>query len=296
MAINFQRLNAIFLLVCLVMTATSAHAQQSINLFVPSAVLQGFDAFKAKRTVHSIKDYSFSDGYIRDHQDPYVNLEVIELVLLVQALQLGGYDGDIKIKASNSALITRKIEKGSELISGVSIWRQRTRGTSASLWISDPIIRQGEFQLGLYSCGSSQVISNKDELNTRRISSHTNWPMVTEFLQSLELADVSLSSNWGQVVEQVCSGNSDLIAAPFTDSNNLMLNYQGQALPPVKNVRLHVAGTRHFVISRLHPKGKSTYFSLQRGLRKLRLKGNIARALRQSGFLSETASSWNYLN
>jgi len=275
--------------------SATAMAQQSLTLLAPGQVLEGFHAYTRGREVLSIRDYSFSPDYILSHQDPYVNLEVIELVLLVQALQLGGYHGEIKIKSASPQATIRKIEKGEALLGGVSIWRERTRSRNASLWVSDPIIRQGEFQLGLYGCDEGREIANEAALQQFKVSSHANWPMVTEYLQTLELEDLSLSSDWGQVVEQACSGNSDLVTAPFTTSKSMTLQHRGNILKPVTGVKLQVEGTRHFVISRLHPKGKRTYFSLQRGLRKLRIKGNIARALRQSGFLNQAASSWNFL-
>lgn len=268
----------------------------NLILLAPSAVVEGFGAFKGRRTVADIRDYRLSPEYYAAHQDPFINLEVIELVLLVQALQLGGYGGEIKVQASPAQSIMRKVAKGDALLGGVSFWRENTGGRNKSLWLSDPIIRQGEFQVGLYSCGLPVPIVDLEGLKQYRVSSHSNWPMVAELLHDLELTDLSLSSDWSMVAQHSCNGMSDLIAAPFTTSAELPLNYLERLLTPVPGVKLRVAGTRHFVISRLHPKGKRTYFSLQRGLRKLRVKGNIARALRQSGFLHQAAADWTFLN
>lgn len=265
-------------------------------ILVPAEVVDGFRDFRGSRQIADIRNYSFSTDYISRHQDPFTNLEVVELVLLVQALQLGGLKGEIKIKPASAHAMMRRVEKGEAILGGVSIWRERTDTRTKSLWVSDPIIRQGEFELGLYSCGQPVPIIDLADLRQYKLSSHADWPMVTELLQSLEQADLSLSSDWSTVVKQTCNGMSDLVAAPFTNSAGLSLQHLDELLTPVPGVKLKVGGTRHFVISRLHPKGKRAYFSLQRGLRKLRLKGNIARAMRQSGFLHRAAADWTFLN
>ena len=271
-------------------------AAESTIILVPPEVVSSFRDYKGSREVADIRDYRFSEEYSSQHQDPFINLEVVELVLLVQALQLGGVKGEIKIRPASTYNIMNKVEKGEVLLGGVSIWRERTASRAKTLWVSDPIIRQGEFQLGLYSCGLPVPVLDIEALQQYRLSSHSSWPMVTELLHSLELADLSLSSDWGMVAQHSCNGISDLVAAPFTTSSGLPLRYLEQLLTPVPGVKLRVSGTRHFIISRLHPKGKRTYFSLQRGLRKLRVKGNIARALRQSGFLHQAANDWTFLN
>ncbi|MBB6522941.1 hypothetical protein [Pseudoteredinibacter isoporae] len=273
-----------------------AHADGTTVILAPAPVVTGFRDFTAGRQLSDIRDYRFNSEYTAKHQDPFTNLEVIELVLLVQALQLGGVKGEIKIKSAPSFSILSKVEKGEALLGGVSIWRERTQSRAKSLWVSDPIIRQGEFQLGLYSCGRPMSIIDLSGLQQFRLSSHANWPMVTELLQSLEVADLSLSNDWNQIAKQSCAGASDLIAAPFTASADRPLQYLEKLLSPVPGVKLKVSGTRHFIISRLHPKGKRTYFSLQRGMRKLRVKGNIARAMRQSGFLPQATANWTFLN
>ncbi len=272
------------------------YADGKTVILAPSQVVAGFRDFTAGRQLGDIRDYRFSEQYTAKHHDPFINLEVIELVLLVQALQLGGVKGEIKIKSAPSFSILSKVEKGEALLGGVSIWRERTQSRAKSLWVSDPLIRQGEFHLGLFSCGRPMSIIDLSGLQQFRLGSHANWPMVTELLQSLEVADLSLSSDWEQIAKQSCAGGSDLIAAPFTASADQPLQYLEKLLSPVPGVKLKVSGTRHFIISRLHPKGKRTYFSLQRGMRKLRVKGNIARALRQSGFLPQATANWTFLN
>jgi hypothetical protein len=61
-------------------------------------------------------------------------------------------------------------------------------------------------------------------------------------------------------------------------------------------VKVVFEGSRHFVISRKHPLGASTYSALETGLAKLRDNGTITRAYTEAGVFNERSKDWTPLN
>ncbi|MBP0685932.1 hypothetical protein J8J21_23075, partial [Mycobacterium tuberculosis] len=53
----------------------------------------------------------------------------------------------------------------------------------------------------------------------------------------------------------------------FSVGANLDLNYDGQLFTPIKNVKVVLPDTRHFVVSKKHPQGKEVAQALSRGLK-----------------------------
>jgi len=54
--------------------------------------------------------------------------------------------------------------------------------------------------------------------------------------------------------------------------------------------------SRHFVVSKKHPKGKETFIALQKGLTILRQRGTITKAFQDSGFFNQQVKNWPIIN
>jgi len=66
-------------------------------------------------------------------------------------------------------------------------------------------------------------------------------------------------------------------------------------LVPVKNVAIILKDSRHFVISKLHPKGEDAYIAMNKGLKILREQGAITKAYKEAGFFVDR-SKYTILN
>lgn len=74
------------------------------------------------------------------------------------------------------------------------------------------------------------------------------------------------------------------------------LNYEGKHFTPIKNVKVVLPDTRYFIVSKTHPEGKKIIAALEKGLKILRHRGVIAKALKQSDFINEATSGWQIIN
>ena len=64
----------------------------------------------------------------------------------------------------------------------------------------------------------------------------------------------------------VYAGRADFTLAPFQDTPDLTISAYGITLKAIPGVKVVFEGSRHFVISRKHPLGASTYSALATGL------------------------------
>ncbi|WP_052380138.1 MULTISPECIES: hypothetical protein [unclassified Pseudoalteromonas] len=87
------------------------------------------------------------------------HLEIIEMIILQQALHLGWLKEPIIFEPHDMANLGEiaPIVDGTILMFGRSMWLQTSVDYQGSLYISEPVIKYGEFEAGLY-----YNIANKD--------------------------------------------------------------------------------------------------------------------------------------
>ena len=80
----------------------------------------------------------------------------------------------------------------------------------------------------------------------------------------------------------------DFILMPFNSTPDQSFTMDKVHLVPVKNIGVVLKDSRHFVISKAHPKGQEAYLAINKGLKILRKQGAIVKAYQQAGFFVDT--------
>lgn len=273
-----------------VFAAPPCRAGDAVVIAVNEDILPDYLRFVHERNLLEIHDYT-GEGARRD---------VIELVLLMQAVQLGGFKEPIELRAEQSYLRTlRDIADGRFITSAGLAWKSDIVQLQDAYFTSPPLIQEGKFVVGLYTTAKNQKSFEKlpnSKIKELKVVTSSQWKSDVQTLQNLGFQHIAFSPNWVNMGRMIEANRADLTLAPFQASPHMAIIVGDVTLLPIKGIKVAIAGSRHWPISRKHPQGKAFYKALVRGLAKLEAKGTIQRAYRECGFFHPDVAQWTLLN
>lgn len=263
-------------------------AGNTLTALIPFDVKRDLTLFAAGRDLLDIRDFS----------GPYSRRDVVEVVLFYQALDLGGFTGEVRelmVPEGNYLKVGRMLRQGRTALVANSVWLDAVNAASPEIWVTDALIEDGQFSAGIYARADraaglqTALLKNRDDLSA---VSSSNWLVDWRELQRLEFRHMYDRNMWPEMVEMVGRGSADVLLAPFQRPVGKGIHLDNHHLLPVPGIKLTLPGSRHWVASKHHPKGKIGFAFLQRGLLKLQEQGRIEQAYHQSGFISSDVDDW----
>ncbi|WP_249363306.1 hypothetical protein [Pseudoalteromonas spongiae] len=232
---------------------------------------------------------------ITDYSGKNAQRDVVEFILIQQALLLGGADIQFNFIYGNyDARNLKLLNEGLLLLSFDSLWLSATEQYKDNLYISGPLIRKGEYYAGVFT--SEQNVANYNaktlSLSDMTIVSSKDWHVDWVTLQSLKPKKLVHESDWIVMAKMVSRGWIDGMLAPFKKQHNFSYIGPDYKIFAIPNVKVALNDSRHFVVSKKHPLGQQTFEALQRGLKILRDRGLIEKAYREAGFLNDDVKDW----
>lgn len=265
------------LLISIINTTCYARSND-ILIYIRDDVYEDYQNFVGDRDVLTIIDFSGKT----------VRRDVVDMIIAQQALQLGGFAYEFsyapgKVNFRN----TKMLQNGDLLISFDSYWNSDAQALADKLYISDAVIRNGEYIAGIYTNPNNQKvlkIRELDDLKTLTSISTPKWRTDWNTLQSLPLKELIKEDSWLSMTRLVNLQWVDFMLMPFNSTPDQSFTMEKIHLVPVKNVGIILKDSRHFVISKQHPQGKKAYIAINRGLKILRKQGAIEKAYTDAGF------------
>ncbi|AIY67210.1 hypothetical protein [Pseudoalteromonas piratica] len=236
---------------------------------------------------------------ITDYSGKNAQRDVVEFILVQQALLLGG--ADIKfnfIYGNYDARNLKLLNEGLLLLSFDSLWLSATEQYQDNLYISEPVIAKGEYFAGIFTAESNlkRFSNNTFSINDLSMVSSKDWHVDWITLQALMPKKLIHESDWIVMAKMVSRGWVDGMLAPFKKQKNFSYIGPDYKIVAIPNVKVALEDSRHFVVSKNHPLGKETFEALQRGLKILRQRGLIEKAYRQAGFINDDVSNWRTIS
>lgn len=257
-----------------------------IHIGMPMDVLTDYKLFMRGRDVLSITDFS----------GPHSRRDVVEVVLIQQALALGGAQRHINLVGNPTyRRILADVNEGILAGSATSAWLRDLQHSQKNVYISDATIEDGKFEAGFYT---SQINTKALNANTRsrlkQLTAVSNRYWVPDWTTLTNLRPKRLIhiQDWKTMVRNVNNKRADFLLAPFQQTEEMKLKVDGMTLVPIEGVKIGLAGSRHFAISKRHPEGKALFTALQKGLKILKQRGMVEQAYRESGFYNERTRDW----
>ena len=226
--------------------------------------------------------------------------DVVEFILVQKALALGGSQIQFSFTLGNyDARNAKLLRDGLLLIGFDSIWLSQVKDLQDDVYISDEIIRKGEYWAGIYTSQENKKkmkINNVEDFKRLSVVSSRHWLVDWQTLTAIAPKKLMHEDEWLGMAKLVDLGWIDVMLAPFTKNRPFSYQGDGYKIVAVDGVKIALNDSRHFVVSRKHPLGKETFIALQKGLKILRKQGVIDKAFRQAGFFNPHVKDWTIIN
>ncbi|WP_448248449.1 hypothetical protein [Thalassotalea agariperforans] len=222
----------------------------------------------------------------------------IEILIVCKALYTAGVEPVITIiPAPNYTRALKMAESGMSHLCAETVWLEDIN--QEKFYYTDAIIREGEFEKGLYAPIIHRLFSQADA--SEHIEEYIgttvkNWHKDSDVLQQIT-NKIFYSYRYSSIYQLLKAGRVDFTLLAFPSSDNLeIIARNGIKLRPIDNVKVQLPGTRHFIIAKVRPGAEKIYQLLNIGIKKLREKDEIKRLFYATGVFNEKTKSWKVIN
>ena len=186
-----------------------AHCIAKVPISVESDIYDFAKQLIGEKNVHTIDNF----------KHPSCLRDVVEFVVVQKAIKLGGLDIEFDyVPGDYDARNIRLIQHGLLLISFDTIWLNEAQNYKEDVYISDPIVRNGEFYAGIY-VAADKVRDLKPKLKhgLQHFSFVTSdaWYTDVKTLTSLQIKNLVIESDWLVMAKMVSKSWIDAMLAPF---------------------------------------------------------------------------------
>ncbi|WP_428616441.1 hypothetical protein, partial [Pseudoalteromonas sp.] len=187
---------------------------KSVVIFIRDDVYDDYSRFLNGRKPIEVKD--FSGAYIRR--------DVVDMIIAQQALSLGGFTKPFRYHKGNvNYRNTKLLEDGQLLLSFDSVWSVDAKQLAESVYISDPVIRNGEYFAGIFtSPNNKKVLKVKQLADFKQLTavSTPRWQTDWQTLSALPLKELLREDEWLGQVRTVSMQWVDFMMMPLMPSLN----------------------------------------------------------------------------
>lgn len=254
---------------------------------VPDDVLVQYQRYLAGRSPLEIEHFS-GKGSSR---------VVAELILLHQALRLGGCERAVELQpVGDYKRMLAMVNQGKADLRGLSVWREDITAAIDRLLVSKPLFRDGEYETGIYTHPSNKMALESTTLpQLQRLSavSNHNWTVDWRTLESMGLSYLYHNGSYQAMAKMVYSRRADFMLSPFPAGENLTIKLNGLTFKPIRGIKVALQGSRHWVANR---RAAKAFSALDEGLEILRERGVVKRAFTEAGVFHPLVESWEVVN
>lgn len=222
---------------------------------------------------------------------------VANLVILNQAFHAA--QADIKfdfIIAPNHKRAISMVANGNALMIGSDLF---LNVLPKNLHISTAIIEEGGLTkviLGLSSNKQLMSVKTLEDLQQLSAVSLKNWKTDWSVLTSLQLNELHSVNKFKQVYDLITKRGIDFTLSDMLKSNTGSFQKDGKTMSILQGYKIKMPGSRHFVVSKVHPLGDEVSILLEQGLSILREEGKLKTYMQDIGILSKKMENWITLN
>ncbi len=249
-----------------------------VTIYIRDDVYEDYLAFLDGRDVLQLTDFSGS----------FMRRDVADMVLLQQALKLGGFDKSFRyLPGKVNFRNTRMLETGELLLSFDTYWLKDAEKLADKVYITSPVVKRGQYMAGIYANPANEkvfAITELSDLTQLTAVSTPKWTTDWDTLSGLPLKQLIREDEWLSQARMVHIQWVDFMLMPFYPSTDGYFKLEQIELKLVPGLAVLLDDSRHFVVSKQHPQGKAAYEALSKGLILLEQQGRIEQLYSQAGF------------
>jgi hypothetical protein len=278
-----------YFLVALLFSQAAVATTEQIDIYIRDDVYEDYLKFVDGRNVLAITKFD----------SPFLRRDVADMVVLQQALALGGFAKKFNyIPGKVNFRNTKMLENGELLLSFDSYWLTDAKTISDKIYISDPVIKKGQYLAGIFASPDNKkvfAITSVEQLAKLTAVSTPKWKTDWQTLSTLPLKELVQEDEWLSQARMVHMQWVDFMLMPLFNTPDGNYRLEKIHLKMVPKLAVLLNDSRHFVVSRNHPHGKAAFIALNFGLQQLRSTGKIELIYTEAGFLVDHAQ-YNILN
>lgn len=237
---------------------------------------------------------------IERFEGPYANRPTVDLILQLQALSASGLDFDYSLSThTNHGRAVIEVAQGYADLTAETVWNAEIQASGDTLIATAPVIRNGEFEKGLYVLPSNQRMlsaSLPDQFSEFVGVTVFNWSVDVQLLENLALKRIERVSKSENMFQMLRDGRADFTLLEFASTPDLSLEHGGVKLVPVPQCKVALPGSRSWIISRQSPHAALLAQAFEKGLAALRRDGRIERAFGECGFFNPKVARWRLVS
>jgi methyl-accepting chemotaxis protein len=236
---------------------------------------------------------------IERFDSPYANRPTVDLILQLQALAAGGLDFDYQLSVhSNHGRAVIEVSQGYADLTAETVWDSESRN-SESIVATTAIIRNGEFEKGIYTLPSNQRLLDAtlpDQFGNFVGVTVFNWSVDAQLLENLGLKRIERVSKAENMFQLIRDGRADFAMLEFGATADMSVELNGTRLVPVPQCKVALPGSRSWIISKQSPHVELLRHSFEQGIAVLRRDGRIERAFGECGFFNPKVARWRLVS
>lgn len=226
--------------------------------------------------------------------------EIVEMIILQKALYLGGEKSTVAFNPKDSLTLREitSLVKGESLLYGSTLWFEMVKDYQGSLYITEPLIRYGEFEAGFYtSVNNKKALATTNEtLKNLKVITSSQWSADWRALHNSPVQTINFMGSWIDMLKMVEYQVVDAMLINFSLQKDLSLIFDNKTYIPIPNIKIMLPGSRHFAVSKKHPDGERVFNALNKGIKIMRANGEIEKFYQQAGFINSTVQNWSLAN
>jgi hypothetical protein len=274
---------------CVLLLTSTAEAKTHLKISANTLIAESFGKWTAEKPWEQIDHFT----------GPQANRPTIDLILELQALKAGGLDFDFELIAvPNYERAKIEVIQGNADLAAETIWDDEISANTASLLKTDPIIRSGEFEKGVYVLPTNEPllkVKSLADLQPYVAATVSNWALDVKTVDAMKVKGHEKVGKLENVFLMIDKKRVDFTLQEFSANADFSIENSGVKLIPIPNCKVGLAGSRSWVVAKTSPHAKEIHEALVRGAKILRDDGRIEKAFKESGFFNAQVANWKRL-
>jgi hypothetical protein len=260
-----------------------------LSVSITSLMAEAFSKWTAETPVAEITNFN----------SPFATRSTVDFVLELQALIAGGLEFDYELHVlPNNARTRNEVVQGYADLSAETVWDIDIASEGNALIATSPLIRNGEFDKGLYTVPSNErmlKVTTLEELRGFVGATVLSWQVDVRTLEAMGVSKIERVFKAESLFSVIKERRADFTLLEFASTSDMSITHGDVKLVPVPGCKVALPGSRSWVVSRGSPHATALVQALERGLQVLRNEGRVEKAFRESGFFHPAVVNWKRL-
>lgn len=183
------------------------------------------------------------------------------------------------------------VKSGKVVMLANEIWQT---DFDSSLYKSSVIFKSGDFLKVIFGRKDNErlmAVKNLHDLKGLSAITGHDWTIDITTLNNMGILQLHTVANYDLQLKMVKARRVDfgLLELSSLENSGKKLDEDLGILP---GILIGLKGTRHFMVSKLHPDGKRVFQGLEKGIKILQAQGVIKKAMDQAGVYNDQIAGW----